>query len=92
MKLDPRCEKGIFVGYDKQSAAWFIFRKQLLLRVRCVKFTNSYDNSSLSKPDKNTKNPKYLITYEIELGDHPSTKGEGQIACYRIGQKDQIFL
>ena len=45
-------------------------------RVRYVKFTNSYDNSSLSKPDNNTKNPEYLITYEVEPGDNPNTKGE----------------
>ena len=24
-KLDPRCEKGIFVGYDKQSPAYLTY-------------------------------------------------------------------
>ena len=57
-KLDPRCEKGIFVGYD--SPAYLIYFPETMAnkRVRCVKFTDSYDNSSLLKPDKNTKYPE----------------------------------
>ena len=61
-KLDPRCEKGIFVGYDKQSWAYSIYFPETtaIKRVRSVKFTDSYDNSLFSKPDKNTENPEYL--------------------------------
>ena len=64
MKLDPHCEKGIFVGYNKQSPAYLIYFPETIAikRVRCVKFTDSYDNSSLSKPNKNTEFPEYLIT------------------------------
>ena len=62
-KLDPG-EKGIFVGYDKQSSAYLIyFLETMAIKiVRCVKFTDSYENSSLSKPNKNTKYSEYLIT------------------------------
>ena len=35
-------------------------------KVRCVKFTDSYDNSTLSKPDKNIENRESLITYDVE--------------------------
>ena len=56
-------------------------------RVKCVKFTNSHNNSSLSKPDNNTENPESLITYEVEPKDKPSTEGEGQINCYPIRQR-----
>ena len=64
MKLDPCCEKGIFVNYDKLSPAYLVYflETTAIKRVRCVKFTDSYYNSSLSKPDKNTKYPEYLIT------------------------------
>ena len=63
-KLDTRFEKGIFVSYDKQSPPYLInFSETMAIkRVKCVKFTDSYDNSSLLKPDKNSENPEYLIT------------------------------
>ena len=56
MKLDS-CEKGVFVGYDKQSSAYLVYFPETMAikRIRCVKFTDSYDNGSLLKPDKNTE-------------------------------------
>ena len=58
IKLEPCCEKGIFVSNDKQSPAYLIYFPETMAikRVWCVKFTNSYDNRSFSKPDNNTKN------------------------------------
>ena len=56
-------------------------------RIRCVKFTDSYDNSSLLKPDNNTKNPESFITYDVEPKDNLITKWEGQITCYLIWQR-----
>ena len=42
-KLDPRCEKGIFVSYDKQSPAYLIYFPETtpIKRVGYVKFTDS---------------------------------------------------
>ena len=79
MKLDPHCEKGIFVGYDKQSPAYLIYFPETMVikRVRCVKFTDSYEISSLLKPD-DTKNQESLITYDVEPKDHINTKGRGK--------------
>ena len=39
MKLDPHCEKGIFVGYDKQSPAYLIYfsESMAIKRLRCFK-------------------------------------------------------
>ena len=67
MKLDPCCKKGIFVGFDKQSPAYVIYflETTTIKRVICVKFTDSYDNNSLLKPDKNTVDPEYLITHDV---------------------------
>ena len=60
-------KKNIFVGYNKQSPAYLIYfwETMAIKRVRCVKFTDSYDNSSQSKPDKNAEFPESLITYDI---------------------------
>ena len=42
-KLDPRCEKGVFVGYDKGSPAYLVYYPSsgCIKRVRCVRFTDS---------------------------------------------------
>ena len=76
MKFDLCCEKAIFVSYDKQSQAYLIYIPETMAikRVTCVKFTVSYDNSSLSKPDKNTEFPEYLITYHIQPKDNVNTE------------------
>ena len=86
MKLDPHCEKGVFIGYDKQSPTYltYFLETMAIKRVKCAKFTKSYDNSSLSKPDKNTEYPEYLIIYDIEPKDNLNTEGERQITPYPI--------
>ena len=46
-KLDPRAEKVIFVGYDRSSPAFLVYcpRAKTLRKVRCVKFTENFDNA-----------------------------------------------
>lgn len=41
-KLDARCKKGIFVGYDKCSPAYLVYHSDTneIRRCRCVKFTD----------------------------------------------------
>ena len=63
--------------------------------VGCVKFTDSHNISSLSKPDKNTENPEYQITYKVDPKDNSNTKGKEQITRYPIRQRkrpDFFFL
>ena len=45
-KLDPRAEKGIYVGYDRASHAFLVYCPQVktVTKVRCVKFTENFDN------------------------------------------------
>ena len=90
-KLDPCCEKGILANYDKLSPAYLIYFTEIMAikRVKCVKFTDSYDNNSQLKPDKNTKFQEYLIIYDIRQKNNLNTKGEGQITHYPI---QMIFL
>jgi len=47
-KLDPRSEKGIFVGYDNESPAYLVYFKEsdTVRKVRCVRFTNRFDDIS----------------------------------------------
>jgi len=42
-KLDARCQKGIFVGYDKNSPAYLVYHPDtdVIRRCRCVKFTDT---------------------------------------------------
>ena len=57
-------------------------------KVRCVKFTDSYDNITLLKPDNNTEDPESFITYDVELKVNLNTKGEGHLT----EKKDLIFF
>ena len=43
-KLDPRCEKGIFVGYDSYSPAYLVYfaNEGTIKKVRCVTFNEKY--------------------------------------------------
>ena len=87
MKFDPCCEKGIFVGYDKQSPVYLIYfpESTAIKRVRRVRFTDSYDNSPQMKQDKNTELSDYIsTTYDKQPKDNLNTKGEGQIQWYPI--------
>ena len=45
-KLDPKCEKGIFVGYDKNSPAYQVFYTEDYrdLRQRRIKFISNVTN------------------------------------------------
>ena len=75
MKLEP-CEKGIFVGYDKQSPVYLIYFSETIAikKVRCVKFINSYDDSTLLKPD-NTENPEFVITWRTTASQPKLQRG-----------------
>lgn len=44
-KLDARCERGVFVGYDGQSPAYLVYlpEKREVKRARCVKFTDKFE-------------------------------------------------
>ena len=79
---------------NKVQLTWFIFRKQWLLKELGLENSDSYDNSSLSKPDKNNKFPESFIIDDVQLNDSLNTEGEGQISRYSIRQKEKktIFL
>ena len=45
-KLDPKCEKGIFVGYDRNSPAYLVFYPgdNRVLKHRLIKFISNVPN------------------------------------------------
>ena len=47
-KIGPRCEKGVFLGYDKESPAYIVYfpRDDKIARVRNVKFSNKIRNET----------------------------------------------
>ena len=52
MKLDDRCQKGIFVGYDRSSPAYLVYYPEhnKIMKHRCVKFTEKFAHEIKSKP------------------------------------------
>ena len=52
-KLDARSEQGIFVGYDKESPAFLVYfhETRKVRKVRCVKFTDKYENIKPNEDD-----------------------------------------
>ena len=47
-KLDARSERGIFVGYDRESPAYLVYFRETgqIKKVRCVKFKDEYENDT----------------------------------------------
>lgn len=45
LKLDARSEKGLFIGYDRNSPAYLVYfpERNDVKRVRCVKFTDKFE-------------------------------------------------
>ena len=48
-KLDPKCEKGIFVGYDRNSPAYLVFYPEdnKVLKYRLIKFISNMTNHAI---------------------------------------------
>ena len=90
-KLKPHSEKGIFVGYDKQSPTYLIYfpETEAIKRVRHVKFTNSYDNSPLpeSEDEQMVLSDYINNTYKEKCKDNYKTEEEGQIHHYPTRQR-----
>ena len=74
-KLDPRCKKGIFVGYDKNSPAYLVYFPETnsVTRNHTVKFTDKYDKE-LSKlneipPENDFLNPNTDVDVQDGVND-----------------------
>ena len=65
-KLDPRCEKGIFLGYDSHSPAYLVYyvKEGTIKKVRCVTFNEKFTDKALEEPK------------EVELHHHCIPKVE----------------
>ena len=63
-KLAPRSEKGIFVGYDRDSPAYLIYfpDKEIVKKVRRVKFLDSTDNEKAQSNDN--ENEQNIVTID----------------------------
>ena len=50
-KLDNRCKRGVFVGYDRESPSYLVYHEDTrrVQRCRCVKFTDLYSLPSDKK-------------------------------------------
>ena len=77
-KLDARCDKGIFLSYDKGSPAYLVLFPEsgIIKKVRNVKFTNKF---GVNKPD-------HKVGYDVDF--LPMEVREGQTAP-NIGQEQE---
>ena len=62
MKLDPRSDEGIFVGYDSESPACLVYspNNNGAKKIRCVKFSENF------KEEVETPAVVYEDNYAIE--------------------------
>jgi len=61
-KLDPRSEKGIFIGYDNESPAYQGYFKEsgTVRKVRCVQFTKRFDDITAIEANVNVDDSEYF--------------------------------
>ena len=71
-KLDPRAEKGIFVGYDTGSLAYFIYfsNKETVKRVRCVNFHESKLKQDFLQTSNDNDDENDLIFVKLGMNDN----------------------
>ena len=82
-KLDPRAEKGIFVGYDRSSPAFLVYHpdQNNVKKIRCVKFTEKFHNF-----DENVN----LLPDSVEVTESEMPKPEnGQESIRRHPTRDR---
>ncbi|KAK3876712.1 hypothetical protein Pcinc_018524 [Petrolisthes cinctipes] len=87
-KLDARCERGVFVGYDNQSPAYLVYlpEQDNLKRVRCVKFSQEqgvtndaveeYARPVPETEDKHSEEDEEDHNIKEERGENQDTKQE----------------
>ena len=70
-KLDPRCRKGIFVGYDKNSPAYLVYHPdtKAVTRNHTVKFTERYPSKSEFKAEDDAADVPLLPNIEYGTGE-----------------------
>ena len=91
-KLDPRAEKGIFVGYDKYSPAYFVYfhKKNSVKKVRLVTFTNDYlDNKREATPQIQNANEEMEFTPLITNDQAVDTETSDNIPSSLSGEEEK---
>ena len=62
-------------------------------RVRCIKFTDSYDNNPLTKHDEHTElSDNISTTYGEQLKDNFITEGERQISGIQSNREKNLIF
>ena len=67
-KLDPRCKKGLFVGYDRNSPSYLVYLPDTksVVENRTVKFTDKYEHEMNKESEKDQfTTPEYINGEEI---------------------------
>lgn len=85
-KLDPRCDKGVFVGYSKNSPAYLVYNRQTrkVTKHRLVKFTKKERSEQTTQTDEDD--------LEIVAGRDNSAGGEKVDESHGEGSTDEHKL
>jgi Integrase core domain. len=72
-KLDPRCKKGYFVGYDRNIPSYLVYysENRTVMKHRLVKFTKRFEHTDdVSEPDFRIK-PADTADVKAEVNPKP---------------------
>ena len=82
-KLDARCERGVFVGYDGQSPVYLVYfpDKREVRRVRCVRFTDKCEVEMPKCVTYDSDNDNEMTCPPKSQGHQPTEKYSDQTKC-----------
>ena len=95
-KLDPKCEKGVFVGYDKNSPAYLVYHPEAgkIMKHRLVKFIKSCSaeqstQTEVAREDlgSSTKVESEISSSDLQKQDDRNSHSEGTGDSI-VGEKD----
>ena len=79
--LDPKCEKGIFVGYDRNSPAYLVFYPEdnRVLKHRLIKFISNVTNQQTQTYPNDDDNDDYFLQRKYVQNNASATTPDPQI-------------
>ena len=80
-KLDPKCEKGIFFGYDRNSPAYSVFypEDKRVLKHKLIKCINSVTNQQIQTYPTDDDDDDYFPQKKYAQNNTSATSPEPQI-------------
>ena len=92
-KLNPRCKKGYFVGYDRNSPSFLVYypENRTVMKHRLVKFTDRFEHSDdASEPDFHIEPAKVKVdAKDHEIKAEPVRAEPSQLKSYPLRNRQE---